>query len=101
MHLFIYKILNKNQNARFEIFLHEFGRMWVTEKHTAIEFNSDNAQPQVTESMPQQPEQNNPSRLSRDFNKHKLEKTVAAGQGNKKYLIRQCRACAAHKKSLK
>jgi hypothetical protein len=27
--------------------------MWITEKHTAIEFSSDNAQTPVTEPMPQ------------------------------------------------
>jgi hypothetical protein len=76
--------------------------MWITEKHTAaIEFSSDNVQPPVTKPMPRRSKQNNPSRLSGDFNKHKLEKTVAAGQGNMEYLIRQCRVCAAHKKYMK
>jgi len=44
------------------------------------------------------PKQDLPGRLSSDFRTHKLEKTVGGGEVKKKYLARQCKVCAAHKK---
>jgi len=44
------------------------------------------------------PKQDPPGRLSGDFRIHKLEKIVGGGVGKKKYLARQCKVCAAHKK---
>jgi len=43
------------------------------------------------------PKQNPPSRLSKNFRIHKLEKTVAGGEGIKKYPARQCKARVAYK----
>jgi hypothetical protein len=37
-------------------------------------------------------------KLSGNFSKHKLGKVVGGGQGKKKYPVRQCRVCSAHKK---
>jgi len=44
------------------------------------------------------PKLNPTGRLSGDFRTHKLEKIVAGGKGKKKYPVRQCKVCAAHKK---
>jgi hypothetical protein len=41
---------------------------------------------------------NPPSKLSADFSKHKLDKTVAGGKGKKKHPARQYKVCAAPKK---
>jgi len=40
-------------------------------------------------------------RLSGDLRIHKLDKTVAGGEGKKKYPARQCKVCAAHEKQSK
>jgi hypothetical protein len=45
-----------------------------------------------------EPKQDLPGRLSGDFGIHELEKTVGGGEGEKKYPVRQCKVCAAHKK---
>jgi hypothetical protein len=45
-----------------------------------------------------EPEQDPPGRLSGDFRMHKLEKIVGGWEGKKKYPVRQCKLCAAHKK---
>jgi hypothetical protein len=43
------------------------------------------------------PKQDPPGRLPKNFRIHKLEKTVAGGEGKKKYPARECKVCAAHK----
>jgi hypothetical protein len=44
------------------------------------------------------PKQELPGRLLGDFRIHKLEKMFGGGEGKKRYLTRQCKMCAAHKK---
>jgi hypothetical protein len=43
------------------------------------------------------PKQDQPGRLSSDIRINKLEKIVGGWEGKKKYPVRQCKACAAHK----
>ena len=45
-----------------------------------------------------EPKQDPPGTLYGDFGTHELEKSVGGGEGEKKYLARQCKVCAAHKK---
>jgi hypothetical protein len=52
----------------------------------------------LDEAMIPWPKQDPPSRLSRDFSKHKLDKIVAGGKGKNKYPESQCKVCAAHMK---
>jgi hypothetical protein len=62
--------------------------------------NSDNnnAVPSETRPTSRGPAEDPPGRLSGNLSKHKLGKIVGGGQGKKKYPVRQCRVCYAHKK---
>jgi hypothetical protein len=60
--------------------------------------DKDNAVPSEKRPTPRGPSEDPPGRLSGNFNKHKLENIVGGGQRKKKYSVRQCRVCCAHKK---
>jgi hypothetical protein len=61
--------------------------------------DDDNAVLSEKKPTPRGPAEDPPGRLSGNFSKHKLGKIVAGGQGKKKYPVRQCRVCSAHKKA--
>jgi hypothetical protein len=52
------------------------------------------------QTTPTGPKLDPPGRLSGDFRTHTLEKIVAGGKGKKKYPLRQCKVCAAHKREV-
>jgi hypothetical protein len=64
------------------------------------DFNSDDDSvvPSEMRPTPRVPAEDPPGRLSGSLSKHKLGKIVGGGQGKKKYPVRQCRVCSAHKK---
>jgi hypothetical protein len=97
---FIYKTLNKGlTEQKYKKFLHEVARNWIMEREDMADSNSDdNAVPSEKRPTPRGPAEDPPGRLSGNFYKHKLGKIVDGGQGTKKYPVRQCRVCSAHKK---
>jgi hypothetical protein len=95
---FVYSKLNTNQKIIYKKFLHKLVKSCITEMKNPSEFSSDNSQPTEKQPSPRVPKQDHPGRLSRDFSKHKLEKITAAGQGKKKYSVKQCKICAPNKK---
>jgi hypothetical protein len=60
--------------------------------------DEDNAVPSEKRPIPRGPSEDPPGRLSGNFSRHKLGKIVGGGQRKKKYPVRQCRVCSAHKK---
>jgi hypothetical protein len=97
----IYKTLNKGlKEQKYKTFLHEVARNWITERGDMADSNSDdnNAVPSEKRPTPRGPAEDPTGRLLGNFSKHKLGKIVGGGQGKKKYPVRQCRVCSAHKK---
>jgi hypothetical protein len=97
----IYKTLNKwLKEQKYKKFLHEVARNWITERGDTADSNSDNdnAVPSEKKPTPRGPAEDPTGRLLGNFSKHKLGKIVGGGQGKKKYPVRQCRVCSAHKK---
>jgi hypothetical protein len=95
---FVYRTLNTNKKVKYKNFLHEVGRTWISEDQNTAKSSSDDLQVPEKQSTPRGPKQELPGRLSGDFRIHKLEITVDGGEGKKKYLARQCKVCATHKK---
>ena len=93
----VYRTLT-NKNVRYKNFLHEVARSWISEVQITDKSNSDDLQMPEKQTTPRGPKLDPPGRLSGDFRTHKLGKIVAGGKGNKKYPVRQCKVCAAHKK---
>jgi hypothetical protein len=60
--------------------------------------DDDTAVPSEKKPTPSGPAEDPTGRLLGNFSKHKLGKIVGWGQGKKKYPVRQCRVCSAHKK---
>jgi hypothetical protein len=58
----------------------------------------DNAVPSEKRPTPRGPSADQFGELSGNLSKHNLRKIVGGGQGKKKYQVRQCRVCSAHKK---
>ena len=85
---FVYRILNTNKKVKYKNFLHEVGRLWMSEVQNRSESNSDDLQLPEKQTIPKGSKQDPPGRLSGDFRIHKLEKTVAGREGNKKYPVR-------------
>ena len=77
---------------------HEVGRSWISVVQNRSESNSDDLQLPEKQTPPWGSKQDPPGRLSGDFRIHKLEKIFGGGEGKKKYLTRQCKVCAAHRK---
>jgi hypothetical protein len=97
----IYKTLNKGlKEQKYKKFLHEVARNWITERGDMADSNSDdnNAVPSEKKPTPRGPAEDPTGKLSGNFSMHKLGKIVSGGQGKKKYPVRQCRVCSAHKK---
>ena len=65
-------------------FLHEVARSWISEVQTTAKSNSDDLQMPEKQTTPRGPKLDPPGRLSGDFRKHKLQKIVAGGKGEKK-----------------
>jgi hypothetical protein len=63
--------------------------------------DDDNAVPSEKRPTPRGPAEDPPGRLLGNFSKHKLGKIVGGGQEKKKYPVRQCRVCSAHKSGVK
>jgi hypothetical protein len=63
--------------------------------------DEDNAVTFEKRPTPRGPSEGPLGRLLGNFSKHKLGKTVGRGLGKKKYPVRQCRVCSAHKKRSK
>lgn len=79
---FVYKTLNRNRETKYKKFLHGFPRFWLL---------------QTKNLASRRTKHEHLGRLSRDFSKHELEKTVTDGQERKQYPARQCEVCAKHK----
>jgi hypothetical protein len=97
----MYKTLNKGTGEqKYKKFLHKVARNWIMELGDVVDSSSDvdNAVPSEKRATPVGPSEDPPGRLSGNFSKHKLGKIVGGGQGKKKYSVRQCRVCSAHKK---
>jgi hypothetical protein len=60
--------------------------------------DEDNAVPYEKRPTPRWPSEDPLGRPSGNFSKHKLGKIAGGGQRKKKYPVRQCRVCSAHKK---
>jgi hypothetical protein len=60
--------------------------------------DDDNAVPSQKRPTPSGPIEDPLGRLSGNFSKHKLGKTVCGGQGKKKYSLTKCRVSCAHKR---
>jgi len=74
---FVYRTLN-TKTVKYNNFLHEVGRSWISEDQNHSEFNSDNLQLSALQlsakqTTPRGPKQDPPGRLSGDFRIHKLE----------------------------
>ena len=97
----MYKTLNKGtREQKYKKFLHKVTRDWIVERGEVADSSSDedNAVPSEKRATPRGPSENPPGRLSGNFSTHKLGKIAGGGQGKKKYPVRQCRVCSAHKK---
>jgi hypothetical protein len=93
----VYRTLT-NKTLRYKNFLHEVARSWISEVQITAKSNSDDLRTPKKQTTPRGPKLDPPGRLSGDFTIHKLEKIVVGGKGKKKYPVRQCKLCAAHKK---
>jgi len=80
---FVYRTPNTNKKVKYKNFLHEVGRFWISEVQNRSESNSDDLQSSVKQTTPRGPKQDTPGRLSGDFRKHKLEKSVLWWGGKK------------------
>ena len=83
------------QKLKYENFLHEVGRSWISEIQNQSESNSDDLQLPGKQTTPRVPKQDPPGRISGDFRTHKLEKIVGGGEAKRKYPARLCKVCAA------
>ena len=88
----------KHKKVQYKNFPHEVGRSWISEVQNQSESNSDELQLPEKQTTTSVPKQDPPDRLSGDFRIHKLEKILGDGEGKRKYPVRQCEVCAAHKK---
>jgi hypothetical protein len=93
----VYKKLNTNTKIKYKNFVHTMARSWISDGQNPTTSSSDKLQLPKKKTTPRGPTQNHPGRLSRDFNKHKLDKIVAGGENKKKYSAGQCKVCAAHR----
>jgi len=93
---FVYRTINTNKKVKYKNFLHEVGRLWISEIQNRSEPSSDELQLPERQTAPRGPEQDLPGRLTGDFRIHKLEKIVGGGEGKRMYPARQCKVCAAH-----
>jgi hypothetical protein len=97
----MYETLNKGKRKqKYKKFLHKVARNWIMERGDMVDSSSDedNAVPSAKRPTPRGPSEDPPGRLSGNFSKHKLGKTVGGGQGKKKYPVRQGRVCSVHRK---
>ena len=94
----MYRTLNRNKKVKYENFLHEVRRSWISEVQNRSESNTDDLQLPEKQTTPSGPKQNPKGKLSGDFRTHKLEKIVGGGEGKRKYPARPCKVCAACKK---
>jgi hypothetical protein len=69
------------QKVKFKSFLHWVERLWISQVQNTTEPSSDELQWPERQPTPRGPNQDPPCRLFRDFSKHKLDKTVAGGEG--------------------
>ena len=97
--IFAYRTLNTNKKVKYKNFLQEVGRSWISEVQNQSESISDDLQWPEKKITRRGPKHKTPGRLSGDFRIHKLKKIVAGGEGNKEVSPRQCKVCAAHKRS--
>jgi hypothetical protein len=82
----IYRTLNKGlKEQKYKKFLQEVARNWIMERGDMADSNrdDDNAVPSEKKPTPRGPAEGPPGRLSGNFSKHKLGKTVGGGQGKK------------------
>jgi hypothetical protein len=70
----------------------------MSEVQNQSESNSDDFQLPQKQTTSRGPKHDPPGRLSGDFRIHKIEKIVGVGEGKRKYPVRPCKVCAAHKK---
>jgi hypothetical protein len=92
--IFAYKTIK----TFYKIFLHEVARSLISAVQNPSEFSSDELQWPQKQLTPRGPKQQPPGRLWRDFSKHKLDKTVAGGEG-KWYPARKHKVCTEQKRS--
>jgi hypothetical protein len=84
-----------NKKVKHKNFLHEDGRLWISEVQNRSASSSDDFQ--LPEKQTQRgPEQDPPGKFSRNLRIYKLEKMFAGGEGKNKYPVRQHKVCAAH-----
>ena len=94
---FVYRTLN-TKTVKYNNFLHEVGRSWISEGQNQSESNSDDLQLPEKQTTPRGPKQDPPGRLSGDFRIHKLEKIVGGGEEKRKY-PQDCVKCVLHIRS--
>jgi hypothetical protein len=84
----VYRTLT-NKKVRYNNFLHEVARSWISQAQITDKSNSDDLQLPEKQTTPRGPKLDPPGRLSGDFRTYKLEKIAAGGKGEKKYPVRQ------------
>ena len=92
----VYRTLT-NKKVRYKNFLHEVARSWISEVQITAKSNSDDLQMQEKQTTPRGPKLDPLGRLSGDF-RTQAGKNCCWWEGGKKYPVRQCKVCAAHKK---
>ena len=69
------------QKLKYENFLHEVGRSWISEIQNRSESSSDELQLPENQTTPRGPKQDLPGRLSGNFRMFNIEKIVCVGEG--------------------
>jgi len=71
--IFVYRT-PKKKKVKYNNFLHEVERSWISEVQNCSDSNSDDLQLPEKQTTPKGPKQDLPGRLYGDFRIHKLEK---------------------------
>ena len=81
MYIFVYRTLNTDKKLKYENFLHEVGRSWISEIQNRSESSSDELQLPENQTTPRGPKHDLPGRLSGNFRMFNIEKIVCVGDG--------------------
>jgi len=84
--------------VKYKNFLHEVGRSWMSGVQNQSESNSDDLQLPEKQTSPRGPKKDLPSRLSGDFRKQKLEKSLVLGR-EKRSILQDSVKCVLHIRS--